>query len=170
MKYAGVGARRAPPKALHDAEDLAIALGNREHVLRTGAAQGMDQAFMRGCPPYLAEICRPWPSYEASFPDKEGWLQCHTDVHNDAYEIARAYHPNWANLSQGVRKLMARNVYILLGPFLDDYVECVICWTPGGAITGGTGHTLRIAENYNIPVYNLGSPYVTPERILQEIC
>jgi len=44
---------------------------------------------------------------------------------------------------------------VLLGAGLDDPVEFVLCWTPGGETVGGTGHLIRAARSYGIPVYNL---------------
>jgi cell division GTPase FtsZ len=55
-----------------------------------------------------------------------------------------------------VRKLHARNAMIVLGKNLDDPVDFIICWTPGGTGSGGTGQALRIARAYGIPVYDLG--------------
>ena len=45
----------------------------------------------------------------------------------------------------------------MLGDDLDQPVSFVVCWTPGGEVTGGTGQALRIAADpqYNIPVFNL---------------
>ena len=67
------------------------------------------------------------------------------------------YHPNWDNLSQGAKKLMARNACQVFGITGDQPVDFIICWTPNGEITGGTGQALRIAKDFNIPVFNLGS-------------
>ena len=62
---------------------------------------------------------------------------------------------------------MARNVQQILGettqPTLDKVSQLVICWTPDGCSdgkkttrdTGGTGQALRIAADYNIPIFNL---------------
>ena len=44
---------------------------------------------------------------------------------------------------------------IALGPILDDPVEFIICWTPGGKVTGGTGQAIRIAKDLDIRVFNL---------------
>ena len=77
-----------------------------------------------------------------------------------AMDIAERHHPAWYNLNNYVKKLMGRNVLILCGDALEgptqsEMVDEVICWTPGGIITGGTGHTMRVANTYNIPIRNL---------------
>ncbi len=52
---------------------------------------------------------------------------------------------------------MIRNVPQVLGRTLNPqyYSKFVIAWTKDGKATGGTGQALRIAEHYNIPIYNL---------------
>jgi hypothetical protein len=72
--------------------------------------------------------------------------------------IAMLFHPNWQACNEFARTAHARNTAIILGERCDKPVDCVICWTPGGAIAGGTGQALRIAAGYNIPVFNLFWP------------
>jgi len=55
------------------------------------------------------------------------------------------------------RVFMARNSYQVLGPDLATPVDFVWCWTPHGAVIGGTGQALRIAAAYEIPVFNLAT-------------
>lgn len=67
------------------------------------------------------------------------------------------YHPSPANLTQGVRKIMARNYHQVMG--IDDYppVSFVICCAnyDENGVLGGTGQACRIAKDKGIPVYNL---------------
>ena len=76
-------------------------------------------------------------------------------------------HPAWHRCSSGTRRLHARNAAILLGVNLDRPVHAVVAFTPGGAVTGGTGMGLRIAAERGIPVMNLGalSPREACERL-----
>lgn len=73
-----------------------------------------------------------------------------------SYNIAEKYHPRWDYLNQGGQKLMARNVHQVLGTDLNTPSEFVICWTPNGSGSGGTGQALRLAKDYNIPVFDCG--------------
>jgi hypothetical protein len=50
-----------------------------------------------------------------------------------------------------------RNAQIVLGDDLKTPVDFVVCWTPDGKLTGGTAMALRIAFDYDIPIFNLGS-------------
>ena len=56
------------------------------------------------------------------------------------------------------KALHSRNAMQVLGFDLDDPVDFVLCWTPGGNKLGGTATAIRIAEDHNVPVYNLGNP------------
>ena len=51
-----------------------------------------------------------------------------------------------------------RNACQILGMDGETPVSMVICWTPKGLRTGGTGQALRIAEAFNIPIFDLGIP------------
>jgi hypothetical protein len=53
--------------------------------------------------------------------------------------------------------MMARNVEIVLGAWLDKPVCYVIAWTPGGRETGGTAQGMRIAKACGVPVMNLAN-------------
>ena len=57
-----------------------------------------------------------------------------------------------------------RNVHILLGTSLKSPVGFVLCWTKNGRTVGGTGLGIRVAQGYEIPVFNLGS--LTGEQIV----
>lgn len=74
----------------------------------------------------------------------------------EAYQMAQEFHPAWPSLSPSVRRLMARNSHQLFGADMRSPVKMVICYTPQGSGTGGTGQALRIARAYDIPIIDLG--------------
>ena len=80
-----------------------------------------------------------------------------TTKDRDTYseEIAARHHPAWNKCTEYVRRLHARNAKIILGNDLKTPVKFVVCWTSNGTDIGGTGLGIRIANTYNIPVYNL---------------
>lgn len=135
--YAGIGARKTPAHVLSLMTEIAHDRAQNDWLLRSGGAQGADSAFEDGA----GERCEIFTA-SSNIPE---W----------AFEMAEEFHPAWDRLSGYVRKLMARNCMILFGEAGDDPVDEIICWTPGGEITGGTGHSLRIAEHWKIPVRNL---------------
>lgn len=150
--YAGIGSRRTPTKFQTIFYEIGKYLGKKDFCLRSGGAMGADQAFERGCDLVLGnkEIYLPWKNFNAS---NSGLIV--SDPR--AFEIAEQFHPNWSNLSSGGRKLQARNSHQILGIDLNNPTNFVVCWTPDGKGSGGTGQALRIAKFYNIPVFDAGA-------------
>lgn len=168
--YAGIGSRETPQDVLDLMTLIAATQAMRGWTLRTGIALGADQAFALGAGPN-AEWSLPWLSFEqafqdaqlASFPPKPTILLPSRIEEN----VARQYHPAWDRLSQGAKKLHARNVLQVLGKGHAPSYEpirfpnpssFVVCWTKDGKASGGTGQAIRIAEAYGIPVRNLHDP------------
>ena len=77
------------------------------------------------------------------------------DLMAAAGEIARKFHPNWAACSSAARNMHRRNVFQVLGHDLKTHSHMVVCWTPRGSGSGGTGQAIRIARGYGIPVFDL---------------
>lgn len=162
--YAGIGSRETP----HDVRVLmakaASALYDHGYILRTGGAAGADAAFLSGAP-YNAEVYLPWPG----FTPQDGSACAFTGTGREAptgeaHSIAAKHHPAWNRLSQGAKKLHARNVHQVLGANCDTPVHFVLCWTPGAQGGGGTGQAIRIAKAHGIPVFDLADTSVR-ERI-----
>ncbi len=149
--YTGIGARSTPANVLATMTILATNLERDGFILRSGGADGADSAFEAGVSdPHNAKIYLPW----AHFNNNASALY---DITQQAYDMAEAFHPAWDKCSAAARKFHARNCYQILGLHLDTPSKFVLCWTPDGAITGGTGQALRIALSLNIPVFNLAS-------------
>ena len=137
--YAGIGSRETPPNILRVMERLGKKLALEGWILRSGGARGADSAFHKGCLDVSG--------------DAEIFIAQHTTP--ESLELATKYHPNWSACSDYAKRLHARNGMILLGKDLDTPVSAIICWTPRGKISGGTGQALRMAADYNIVVRNL---------------
>lgn len=166
LYYAGVGSRKTPPYVLILMEQLANKLREDGMILRTGHAPGADQAFERGAGG-AAQIFLPWATFEqdADFsasrdPDTSNVVkpQIFNEPTNEARNIAMLVHPMWPGLTPGSQKLHSRNAHQILGPqpqALPTPVEFVICWTPEAQLVGGTATAITIAQNRDIPVWNL---------------
>lgn len=163
ISYAGVGARKTPPDILFMMMTLAFSLDARDFILRSGAAIGADAAFEKGVvKDQNKEIYLPWANFN-------GHNSEFKDPHDRAFEIASSYHPNWSACSTEARKLHARNSHIIFGQNLKagDVVDFLVCWTPEGAVVGGTGQALRIANKRGIPVFNFGLP--DPDEVSDQL-
>jgi hypothetical protein len=137
--YAGIGSRRRTPEdILKLMTQTATKLELSGYILRSGHAQGADQAFEVGVT--LKENKEIYTPKDATF---------------EAIKLAAQYHPYWDRCDDIVRKLHGRNSMIILGKNLKEPVNFVICFTPDGKNSGGTGIALNIAEGHNIPVFNL---------------
>jgi hypothetical protein len=161
--YAGIGSRETPINILNLFTQLGKYFAKNNYILRSGHAEGADSAFEYGCDMASGkkEIFLPWNGFGGSNSEY---------VVNDpkAFEIAEKYHPYWHNLKQGGQKLQARNSHQVLGWDLETPSKFVICWTRNGSGSGGTGQAIRIANAYNIPVFDAGK-YKDIDQIKVEI-
>lgn len=168
--YAGIGSRSTPQPILNLISLVAKAMADHGWILRTGGAEGADEAFALGCESDLLngagvggvmELYLPWDGFN-------GLHSRWTPPKPEAYELAGEIHPAWLNCSEAAQKLHARNMHQILGWNLDDPVKLVLCWTPDGATTetgtstGGTGQAIRLANMYEIPVFNF---YWSPHKM-----
>jgi hypothetical protein len=153
--YAGIGSRSTPHDVLALMVKIARRLADDGFCLRSGHAEGADQAFEAGAAG-KALIYLPWPGFQADTPLQGDVLLRPTRW---AYSIAAEFHPAWDRLGQGARALQARNTHQVLGTHEGmPNSKFVVCWTPGGLLKGGTAQAMRIAHAYGIPVFNLADP------------
>lgn len=157
--YAGIGSRETPKEIMYFMSEIASKLELKGYTLRSGGADGADLAFENGVTE-LKEIYIPWKGFNNS--DSELYVF----NNNESFRIASENHPGWIHLKEPVRKLMARNVYQILGSNLDTPVKFVICWTKDSCKshltrtnkTGGTGLAISVASKLGIPIFNLNNP------------
>lgn len=136
--YAGIGSRRRTPLFIQDMmSSVASKLETKDYILRSGGATGADRAFEAGIQYDGKVIFRP------------------KHATNAAINLAANFHPYWDECNVITRKLHGRNSMIILGADLNSPVKFVICYTPDGKASGGTGLGIRMAESFDIPVFNL---------------
>ncbi len=150
--YAGIGARNTPPEILNIMTKTAMLLAEDGYICKTGAAKGADQAFGNGAGDDL-ELYLPWATYEKEWIESlqfPGITVVNKTLDAFAFASVQVYHPAPENLKISVTAMHARNYRVVKGS------RFVICWTPNGSETGGTGQAIRIALANNIHIYNLG--------------
>ena len=157
--YAGIGARKTPIHIIEMMRETAVLLAKDGYTCNTGAALGADQAFANGAASVNGhvQLFIPWANYEKEWIANVGGPGFFPDIYvanpvinTAAFNSVNQFHPAPDNLSKAVKALHARNWLIL------NNTEFVICWTPNGQTTGGTGQAIRIAEYYGKHVYNIG--------------
>ena len=155
--YSGIGSRKTPKIILQQMSKIAVWLENEGFHLRSGGADGADQAFSNQIS--NKTIFLPWNNFN----NQDGVV-----ANSDAFEsVARLNHPIYNKLSRPIKKLHQRNVAIVLGETLNEHSQFIICYTPDGKDSGGTGLAIRIGHSYNIPVYNMF--YMTCDDIINDI-
>ena len=160
QSVAGIGSRETPDLMLTLMADIGHALALRGVIVRSGGADGADTAFEKGALRARVqgtfEGFAPWAGFNGRrWPVK---------VPAEAFDLVDEFHPAGKSLRDAPRKLMARNAQQVLGVDLESPSALVLCWTKDGAdgdvvkttqATGGTGHAIRIASAYFVPVWNL---------------
>jgi hypothetical protein len=160
LYYAGIGSRQTPDSVLLQMQSIGEQLADRWTV-RSGFADGADKAFAFGADKVNGPMQNfvPWQGFNDAPNSREDgrfWYHQMSAEHmNEAYNIARKYHPNWKACSEAAKKMHTRNVFQVLGPDLNTLSDMVICWTPNGSGSGGTGQAIRIARAYAIPVFDI---------------
>lgn len=154
--YAGIGSRKTPEDVCRKMFTAGRAMAKLGFCLRSGGAAGADESFEAGVDDWttsnptdqiLKEIYLPW----------KGFRKNPSPLYGSDYAarmLARQYHPNWNIVSCAGRDFHARNCYQVLGRDLLSPSAFILCWTPQGKVSGGTGQALRIAQDHNIPILN----------------
>ena len=103
----------------------------------------------------------------STLPRKHLAIVRNKDLISETERIASEVHPAWDRCNEWARGMHSRNCHQILGYDLKSPVDAVICWTPDGAVVGGTATAIRIAMKYDIPVFNLGMS--DKESVLNDI-
>ena len=163
--YAGIGSRTISREVAERMTNVAKILSDNGYILRSGNAEGSDQAFALGAE--RAEIWLPWYGFNRDFIDhvENNLKRQHIyrlvgdhcsigEPDDEAWDSIEKFHPSPKSLTLKGRKFMARNYRQVVGLGEPDS-EFVICWTHDGTDVGGTGQAIRIANSKTIPVYNM---------------
>lgn len=158
--YTGIGSRSTPTHILALMEAYANHLAVNGWALRSGGAEGADQAFQAGVHGGAKEIYLPWGGFNSFYHDPEKGFYVAEEFGNwtQANDIASHHHPAWHNCKPGVQRLHTRNVYQVLGKDLDKPSKSLVCWaepTKDGGVKGGTGMAVSIAQQCGVPIINL---------------
>lgn len=162
--YTGIGSREAQdyPEVMNRCQEFAKFCRASGLVLRSGGAEGCDQAFQMGADE-LAEIWLPWDGFCGwHTKDNEKFHLLSQTQTLMATELTLQFHPKCRPMTHSNRQwwaLMNRNAAQILGPNLSyatarERSKFVACWTPTGQDTGGTAQAIRIARWLDIPVFN----------------
>lgn len=163
MFYTGVGSRETPEHICELLTKVASKLARLGWVVRTGGAQGADEAFLAGCNGRTENFI-PWNgfgSYGGVVPDLNRNWEYLQSVENVNPLIHRKETRN-LDKYRGFWKLQARNVSQVLGLNLDTPSKFCILYAPttSTGVSGGTNTAYQVAVQSGIPCFNLFDPAV----------
>ena len=92
----------------------------------------------------------------STLPRKHLAIVRNKDLISETERIASEVHPAWDRCNEWARGMHSRNCHQILGYDLQSPVDAVICWTPDGAVVGGTATALKLSMKEGIPIFNLG--------------
>lgn len=153
--YSGIGSRETPPMEIGILEaKIAYKLATLGWTLRSGGAYGSDLFFEYGARQAKGNL----EIYTIRTEEKNNNPERNIQEAQWAWKIDDLL--PWDRLKDNTKMLFRRNVNQVLGtpesPILSKFV---IYWTPIKDIykkeAGGTRIAVRIADKYNIPLYNL---------------
>lgn len=165
--YTGVGSRQTPPAIQDLITRIAAKLESVGYILRSGAAEGADQAFERGVTDAAnKQIFIAWNGFCGRQMGRDGVIPLIDCCERRAFHIASEVHPAWGAvradgspvLNHGAKALHARNTYQVLGARLDTPSKFLICWAPvdkHGVPKGGTRTAWVLAERERVECFNL---------------
>lgn len=164
--YTGIGSSNSkrskakkynpPLYALEMAKEIGLKMAQKDWILRSGGATGMDMAFESKVPRNKKVIYKV-DDFDFS---SENYDFCRKEIES---VIDKGY--DLDGYSKYAQLLLLRDVNQILGcPSTNDFMvksRFVICWTPHTDYTkadiGGTRFAIRIALKYDVPVFNLVS-------------
>ncbi len=159
--YAGIGSRDTPKQTQKVMEAVGTYLAMEGWVLRSGAADGADNAFEVGAirGNGETEIYLPWANFNSHKSDLNPSI--HPFSEEEKTFTAR-FHPAWSKCSPSAKLLHTRNTRQVLGceqvhGEQVQPVKFIVCWTQDGKMVGGTSQALRIAKSLGIKIINFGS-------------
>lgn len=155
--YVGIGPQAAGETVIELSKNFATAMAEMGWTLRSGGAEGMDEAFEAGCNSVKGtkEIFIP----DAGFRRRNNPVDkvVHTlDKHLAAIQQAKPFFPIWDKLGTTTQMFLVRNVFALLGEKLNKPANLVVTWSQYEGT--GSHQLLQMAKAIGIPAFNLAEP------------
>lgn len=153
IRIACIGSREISKDQTVLFQEIGSWIVSKGWYISSGNADGSDYNFACGgnkINPSNVILYLPWASYNSNYIRPGNRVL--TEPKEEWFELTKAFHPGWNNLSQGVKRLMARNYGIL---HRADKVITLLNHNKSGG--GGTGQGWRIAEHLKIPRLDLNN-------------
>jgi hypothetical protein len=142
-------------------KEIANTLAHKGYIFRSGAdgKNELNNSILK-LEGINYEHFNPWKKFNLDV--KNVKLQSPTEK---AYGIAHNSHRAFYKVPSSVRAILSKEVHLMLGENCDEPIKMLIVYTKCGSeglkfkmdykLTGGVAFLLKIAEDSNIPVFNL---------------
>lgn len=158
--YTAIGPRLVPVEVQEEMIKLGRELSDLGFTLRSGGDLGSDRAFEAGVElsniPNKKAIYLPMRNFGGSTSPNFMWPDSYKE--KQAMNLVSQNHPDWKNCFPILKKIHTRNVARLLGYTLNQPSSFLIYWVDKKEFTGEIGLTLKLAVQFEIPHFFLGSP------------
>lgn len=161
--YTGVGSRKTPRDIESYMCSVAKRMAELGWTLRTGGADGADDAFYTGATRAKGpvELFLPWERFNGFAVDNvPSCVRIYERPTPEAQDALPNYldSEHYKRLGRAPRLLHSRNVHQVLGYSLNAPSSLVLCWAPVGEDKmpkGGTATAIKIGWRNDIVVFNL---------------
>ncbi len=164
--YAGIGSRKLPEAAEKLCIEYAYKLGVLGYVLRSGGADGADDAFETTCiyNGSEADIFLPRAGFNGITDERVAavnYILPDSDQMITSRQIMKetGIIPWWDRMDQSSKEFHSRNVNQVMGRYDSDepVVDLVVYYAPheNGQPKGGTRTAVMLAKTLDKPVFNL---------------
>lgn len=177
MFYTGVGSRDITQEEYQLLKQIGTRMSELGYTLRSGAADGSDQAFQHGAcydpkREIKTEIWIPWKTFQIDLQNATPFVNYHVPSLYD-FNIARKFYLEtgiipWFDSMKGSgevggwsgpKKLHGRNYYQVKGKG-DLSKVCIYCAPENskGEVDGGTRSAVMVSRHFNVPTFNIRIP------------
>ena len=157
--YAVVGNRDFPMELMPRLTSIIKKLDSLGYTARTGSMKGLDTSVEDLTT--NVELQLPWKNFN----DKESKT---TFSSPEIISIAKYFQPGFDELKLPIKGFLAKNVRVLLGSKGISRAIFLLCHSEDGvetarqvtSRTASVGHAIKVADKFNIPVFNLQNPSI----------
>lgn len=152
--YAVVGNKEFPTDLIPKLTSIVKKLDSLGYTARTGSMKGLDVLVEEMTT--NVELQLPWKNFN----DKESK---NTFSSPEILAIAKSLQPGFDDLALPIKGFLAKNVRVLLGSKGISRAVFLLCHSEDGvdtarqvtSRTASAGHAIKVADKFNIPVFNL---------------
>ncbi len=164
-RIACVGSREISKEMAEFMCKLGEFIVSRGDYVSSGNCAGSDFSYAHGANkinPRNVILYLPWAKYNREFIVDGNRFTC--NIKPEWEVLAEKFHPAWPKLSQGVKKLMARNIGIV---YKADKLLAYLNHKKSGF--GGTGQAWRYAEYLNLPRLDLSQIDINNKEDVEKV-